>query len=73
MLLQDCLLKVIYFFYIKFNQSLVYRRRMGPPPLDAPNSRAVTPDWGTIEQLVDHFNPIDLRTWNMVGLFWKYN
>lgn len=49
-------------------KALVLRKRLGPPPPDTPNARATTPDWGSIEQKVDHFNPLDLRKWNMVRL-----
>lgn len=30
------------------------------------NPRATTPDWGTFTQKLDHFNPFDERTWEMV-------
>lgn len=32
------------------------------------NPRATTPDWGTFTQKLDHFNPFDERTWEMVRL-----
>ncbi|KAK9693693.1 Serine carboxypeptidase S28 [Popillia japonica] len=47
-------------------EAKIILRKFGPPPDDAPNARATrAPQWHTITQRVDHFNPRDIRTWEM--------
>ncbi|XP_025829214.1 putative serine protease F56F10.1 [Agrilus planipennis] len=36
-----------------------------PPARESDETRASSPEWGTITQRVDHFNPADNRTWDM--------
>ncbi|XP_025829220.1 putative serine protease K12H4.7 isoform X1 [Agrilus planipennis] len=37
-----------------------------PPARETDETRASSPEWGTISQRVDHFNPADNRMWDMV-------
>ncbi|KAI4464559.1 protease s28 pro-x carboxypeptidase-related [Holotrichia oblita] len=57
-----CLLYLCVILYI-VDCKLIFKRH-GPPPEETPKTRA-DPEWHTITQKVDHFNPIDLRTWSM--------
>ncbi|XP_025829221.1 thymus-specific serine protease-like isoform X2 [Agrilus planipennis] len=36
-----------------------------PPARETDETRASSPEWGTISQRVDHFNPADNRMWDM--------
>ncbi|XP_025829655.1 putative serine protease K12H4.7 [Agrilus planipennis] len=46
-------------------ESKTFRNRHGPPPIKVPIGRTSSPVWANITQRVDHFNPVDKRTWTM--------
>ncbi|XP_025829654.1 putative serine protease K12H4.7 [Agrilus planipennis] len=51
------------------SEAKIFRNLHAPPPIDVPVGRATVPVWANITQRVDHFNPVDKRTWKMRYLY----
>lgn len=67
MMMYQCLIPLISIMGIAQADRLAVRRLHGVREMGAINPRATTPEWGTFTQKLDHFNPLDNRTWSMVS------